>query len=110
MKKGNAETTPATRRKNLAEDVEAFLKAGNKIEHVPNGVSAQDPQGRGKPLRLGQGAVQGKDQDKDKDKDNTQGAGQVTAQGDEQATEKASEQGPTLVSGQKDEVVASSGQ
>ena len=63
MKKGNAETTPATRRKNLAEDVEAFLKAGNEIEHVPNGVSAQDPQGRGKPLRLGQGNVQAKGQE-----------------------------------------------
>ena len=60
MKKASMEATPATRRKNLAADVEAFLKAGNSIEHVPNGVSAQDPQGRGKPLRLAQSANKSK--------------------------------------------------
>ena len=38
------------RRKSLNDDVEKFLAAGNKIEYIPDGVSAQDPQGRGKPL------------------------------------------------------------
>ncbi|MCH1551388.1 MAG: hypothetical protein L7T19_09520 [Pseudomonadales bacterium] len=60
MKKASVETTPAARRKNLADDVEAFLKAGNEIEKVPSGVSAQDPQGRGKPLRIAQGDAQNK--------------------------------------------------
>ena len=35
----------------LEEDVERFLKAGNQIQYIDDGVSAQDPQGRGKPLR-----------------------------------------------------------
>ena len=41
----------AVRRESIASDVQAFLEAGNRIEQIPNGVSAQDPQGRVKPLR-----------------------------------------------------------
>ena len=52
MKKQN-DSTPGERRKKLEEDVAKFLKAGNRIEYIDDGVSAQDPQGRGKPLRLG---------------------------------------------------------
>lgn len=52
-RKSNAEPSPASRRESLATDLEAFLKAGNKIDYIPDGVSAQDPQGRGKQLRLG---------------------------------------------------------
>lgn len=51
-KKDNPEVTSAGRRKVLADDIERFLKAGNEIEQIPDGVSAQDPQGRGKQLRL----------------------------------------------------------
>lgn len=36
------------RRKALAEDVQAFLDSGKKIEHVPTGVSGQDSLGRSK--------------------------------------------------------------
>ena len=51
--KGNSDVTPAMRRKSIAEDVAAFLKAGNKIAKIPTGVSGQDPQGsRSKQLRL----------------------------------------------------------
>ena len=49
----NNEASPEVRRKSIEEDVAAFLAAGNKIDQVPSGLSAQDPQGRGKPLRLG---------------------------------------------------------
>ena len=41
------------RRQSLADDIEAFLKAGTSIQQIPDGVSAQDPKGRGPPLRLG---------------------------------------------------------
>lgn len=51
--KPQIERPPAERRKSIADDVDAFLKAGNQIEQIATGVSAQDPQGRGKPLRLG---------------------------------------------------------
>lgn len=51
--KPQIERPPAERRKSIANDVDAFLKAGNQIEQIATGVSAQDPQGRGKPLRLG---------------------------------------------------------
>ena len=47
------EVSPELRRKSIEADVAAFLAAGNKIEEVPSGVSSQDPQGRGKQLRLG---------------------------------------------------------
>lgn len=36
------------RRKTLADDVQAFLDAGKKIEQVPTGVSGQDNLGRSK--------------------------------------------------------------
>ncbi len=51
-KKVQNESTPSQRRKILEQDVEAFLKAGNKIQYIDDGVSAQDPQGKGQPLRL----------------------------------------------------------
>lgn len=51
-KKLQVETTAAVRRDALADDIDRFLKAGNEIQYIPNGVSSQDPQGRGKPLRL----------------------------------------------------------
>ena len=35
-------------RKTLAEDLEAFLASGKKIEQVPMGVSGQDKMGRSK--------------------------------------------------------------
>ena len=38
------------RRKALAEDVQAFLDSGNKIEKVPTGVSGQDSLGRSKQI------------------------------------------------------------
>ncbi len=44
--KTQAETTAAQRRQSIASDVKAFLDAGNRIETIPSGVSAQDPQGR----------------------------------------------------------------
>lgn len=40
-------------RDSIAEETEAFLKAGHKIEQIPDGVSGQDPHGRGKPLAPG---------------------------------------------------------
>lgn len=49
-KKSESESSPTKRRQSLNADVEKFLAAGNKIEYIPDGVSAQDPQGRGKPL------------------------------------------------------------
>jgi len=49
-KKTESESSPVKRRKSLSDDVAKFLAAGNKIEYIPDGVSAQDPQGRGKPL------------------------------------------------------------
>ena len=51
--KNTSETSPELRRKSIEEDVAAYLAAGNKIEEVPSGISSQDPQGRGKQLRLG---------------------------------------------------------
>ena len=47
------EASPELRRKSIEADVAAFLAAGNKIEEVPSGTTSQDPQGRGKQLRLG---------------------------------------------------------
>ena len=52
-RKTNAEPPPDVRRQSIAEDLEAFLRAGHKINHIPDGVSGQDPYGRGKRLRLG---------------------------------------------------------
>jgi hypothetical protein len=52
-RKTPSESTPSERRRALEEDVEKFLKAGNQIQYIEDGVSAQDPQGKGKPLRLG---------------------------------------------------------
>ena len=51
--KTTSEASPELRRKSIEADVEAYLAAGNKIEEVPSGISSQDPQGRGKQLRLG---------------------------------------------------------
>ena len=53
-KKVQNESTPSQRQKALEKDVNAFLKAGNKIQYIDDGISAQDPQGKGRPLRLGQ--------------------------------------------------------
>ena len=41
------------KRDSIAEETKAFLKAGHKIEQIPDGVSGQDPYGRGKPLTPG---------------------------------------------------------
>ena len=49
--KGKSEVSAGERRKTLQDDVQAFLKAGNKIQYIESGVSAQDPQGRGPQLR-----------------------------------------------------------
>ncbi len=45
-----SEPSSRERRKTLAEDVQAFLDAGNKIEQVPTGVSGQDNLGRSKQI------------------------------------------------------------
>ena len=52
-KKTTDDRTPNQRRESIAADVEAFLKAGNEIQYIDDGISAQDPQGKGRPLRLG---------------------------------------------------------
>ena len=39
------EVSPHQRREILAADVEAFLRAGNKIDRIPSGISGQDPRG-----------------------------------------------------------------
>ncbi len=44
----------AQRRVDLAADIERFLADGNEIQQIPDGVSAQDPQGRSQPLRPNQ--------------------------------------------------------
>ncbi len=55
MKKQQADSSSAAQRRvDLAADVEAFLAKGNKIQQIPDGVSAQDPQGRPQPLRPNQ--------------------------------------------------------
>jgi hypothetical protein len=50
-------TTPKlssdAKRESIAEETEAFLRAGHKITQIPDGVSGQDPHGRGKPLAPG---------------------------------------------------------
>ena len=50
-------TTPKlsseAKRESIAEETEAFLRAGHKIKQIPDGVSGQDPYGRGKPLTPG---------------------------------------------------------
>ena len=51
--KSNTEQSPDARRKTIAADLKAYLEAGNKIDYIANGVSSQDPLGRGQPLRLG---------------------------------------------------------
>ena len=51
-KKVQNESTPSQRRMLLERDVDTFLKAGNKIQYIDDGISAQDPQGKGRPLRL----------------------------------------------------------
>lgn len=58
-KKTQIDSTPSERRKALAKDVDAFLKAGNEIQYIDDGVSAQDPQGKGRPLRLSRPKDQG---------------------------------------------------
>jgi len=51
-KKVQADATSSQRRKALEEDVEKFLQAGNQIQYIKNGVSAQDPQSKGRPLSI----------------------------------------------------------
>ena len=51
--KKTPEDSSELRRQAIEADVAAFLAAGNKIEEIPSGISSQDPQGRGKQLRLG---------------------------------------------------------
>ena len=70
--KKTAEVTPELRRKTIEEDVAAFLAAGNKIEEIPSGTSSQDPQGRGKQLRLGTPKAEGTDK-QDSTKTETEG-------------------------------------
>ena len=41
------------KRESIAEETKAFLRAGHKITQIPDGVSGQDPYGRGKPLAPG---------------------------------------------------------
>ena len=50
MSKGN-EPPASERRRQIEEDIKKFLLSGNAIQHIEDGVSAQDPQGKGKPLR-----------------------------------------------------------
>ena len=52
-KKAQAEPSPEARRQSIAQDIEAFLKAGHSIDYIPDGVSGQDPQGSNKALKLG---------------------------------------------------------
>jgi len=52
-KNAQTEASPEARRKSIAEDIEAFLKAGHTIDYIPDGVSGQDPQGSNKALKLG---------------------------------------------------------
>ena len=52
-KKAQTEASPEARRQSIAEDIEAFLKAGHTIDYIPDGVSGQDPQGSNKALKLG---------------------------------------------------------
>ena len=42
------ELSSRERRKTLADDVQAFLDSGKKIEQIPTGVSGQDNLGRSK--------------------------------------------------------------
>ena len=51
--KSQNDTNPAERRKALERDLNEFLRAGNQIQYIDDGVSAQDPQGKGRQLRLG---------------------------------------------------------
>ena len=53
-KRADSEVNAAERRKALAKDLEQFLQAGNQIQQIPDGVSAQDPTGRPRGLRLKQ--------------------------------------------------------
>ena len=50
--KKHPDSSAEERRRALEGDLEAFLKAGNKIQYIDDGISAQDPQGQGKQLRL----------------------------------------------------------
>ncbi len=55
MKRNQTDTASAAQRRiDLAADIERFLAEGNEIQHIPDGVSAQDPQGRTQPLRPNQ--------------------------------------------------------
>ena len=65
--KNSPDISPELRRKSIEADVAAYLAAGNKIEEVPSGVSSQDPQGRGKQLRLGS-PKEGKPEEKPEEK------------------------------------------
>lgn len=66
--KKTPDVSPELRRKSLEADVAAFLAAGNKIEEIPSGISSQDPQGRGKQLRLGPPKEEGKNEKSGADK------------------------------------------
>jgi len=39
------------RREKLATDVDKFVRAGNRIQQIPDGVSGQDPHGNRQPYR-----------------------------------------------------------
>jgi hypothetical protein len=54
-KNRQSEPTTAERRRAIEKDVQEFLKAGQKIEQVPTGVSGQDRFGRSKHIVLGRG-------------------------------------------------------
>jgi len=54
IKKKTPKISSQAQRDAIAEEIATFLKAGNKISHVPSGVSGLDPMGRGKPTTHGQ--------------------------------------------------------
>ena len=55
MKRNQTDSASAAQRRvDLEADIERFLAEGNEIQHIPDGVSAQDPQGRTQPLRPNQ--------------------------------------------------------
>ncbi len=53
IKKKTPKLSSDAKRESIAEETAAFLKAGHKIKQIPDGVSGQDPYGRGKPLAPG---------------------------------------------------------
>ena len=54
IKKKTPKTSVEAKRDAIAEETEAFLRAGHEISHIPDGVSGLDPMGRGKPTTHGQ--------------------------------------------------------